>query len=151
MPSPCPLSSQDGPPEEDVSFQGFSQVLNELKRPLVIQFLVDLIPYLRDHVACRTLRLGDPPFLGNYFLAGLSRTGDRVDHKRNNPLLTEFWAHLSYDDELPSHLDQRLAGFEIPPLGSLWSFTTTVYTLPLPQRAFYHLFSLLPVQNLKTF
>ncbi|KAJ7838571.1 hypothetical protein B0H13DRAFT_1911684 [Mycena leptocephala] len=77
------------------SFQGFSQVLNELKRPLVIQFLVDLIPYLRDHVACRTLRLGDPPFLGNYFLAGLSRTGDRVDHN-----------------------DQRLAGFEIPPLGS---------------------------------
>jgi hypothetical protein len=28
------------------SFQGFSQGLNKLKRPLVIQFLVDLIPYL---------------------------------------------------------------------------------------------------------
>lgn len=28
------------------SLQGFSQVLNELKHPLVIQFLVDLVPYL---------------------------------------------------------------------------------------------------------
>jgi hypothetical protein len=28
------------------SLQGFSQVLNELKRPLVIQFLVELVPYL---------------------------------------------------------------------------------------------------------